>query len=177
MLQLRGPVGVALLMAVAGAASCGHAPQATTEDEPIERIESLYKKLSKKFRDVPDLSPKELVELQEQGDDAIVVVDVRPDEEREVSMIPGAISKSEFEASRAEYEGKTVVAYCTIGYRSGLWAKDLRADGWEAKNLRGSILAWTHAELPLEDTDGPTKRVHVYAEDWALAAEGYEPVW
>lgn len=47
---------------------------------------------------------------------------------------------------------KDAVCYCTVGYRSAQSAKDLHKVGnfKEVYNLRGSILAWTHAGMPLE---------------------------
>ena len=93
-------------------------------------------------------------------------------------MIPGAVSKEEFERDKSQYKGHVVIPYCTIGYRSGKYAEKLSGQGWDARNLRGSILAWTHAGRPLVDADGnDTKRVHVYGKKWDLAAEGYEGAW
>ena len=92
-------------------------------------------------------------------------------------MIPDAITAEEFQNRRDEFEGATVVTYCTAGYRSGLAARQLQIDGWEVRNLAGSILAWTHAGLPLVAGDENTKKVHIYSPGWDLSADGYEPVW
>ena len=92
-------------------------------------------------------------------------------------MIPGAITQKEFEDRADELRGRTVVTYCTAGYRSGLYARKIQAKGWQVLNLEGSILSWTHAGGPLVNDQGPTKRVHVYNADWSLEAEAYEPVW
>ena len=77
----------------------------------------------------------------------LVVVDVRTEAERAVSVIKGAVTKEQYEADvNGEYVGKKIVAYCTIGYRSGKYVEKLIKDkGVDAYNLRGSILAWTHA--------------------------------
>ena len=107
-----------------------------------------------------------------------MLVDARTPEEQAVSMLPGAITQQEFERRAEDFKGRRVVAYCTIGYRSGEYTEALRADGWDAHNLSGSILAWTHAGQPLETPDGaPTKRLHIYGPKWDLAAEGYETVY
>ena len=46
------------------------------------------------------------------------------------------------------------------------------------QNLAGSMLAWTHADGELVDSDGnPTKRLHVFGKRWNLAADGYEGIW
>ena len=111
--------------------------------------------------------------------DAFVLVDVREPRELAVSTIPGALTRDEFEARKAELKAKgaTIVPYCTIGYRSGLYTEELREQGFEAKNLEGSLLSWTWAGGPLVHDDEPTKRVHVYGPQWNLVAEGYEGVW
>ena len=111
-----------------------------------------------------------------------VLVDVRTADERVVSAIPGSISSLEYESDfDAKYRHERVVAYCTIGYRSGKYVEKLiREKGVDAYNLRGSVLAWTHAAGELAEDGGsgaPTKRVHTFGKKWALAAGGYESVW
>lgn len=108
-----------------------------------------------------------------------VLVDVRTGRERAVSTLPGAISASDFEERLAELgaEGKTVVAYCTVGARSSDYARKMGRRGVEVLSLEGSILAWTHAGGDLVSRTGPTRRVHVYGRRWNLAANGYETVW
>lgn len=130
----------------------------------------------------------------------IILVDCRTPGERAVSRLPGSIPQEAFEArlkgqgssasskggdsseatgAAASLEGATVVAYCTIGYRSGLFANGLAKDhGLKAYNLRGSILSWAHAGGALVDATGkPTKRLHTYGAKWALEPAGYESTW
>ena len=101
--------------------------------EKRERIEFLYKDFkTESFPNVKDVHATELAMWLKDG--RAVVVDVREPKERAVSTIPGAITREEFERRREEFEDKYVAAYCTIGYRSGLFAKeivrpDLRARG------------------------------------------------
>lgn len=147
-----------------------------SDAQKLEQIETMYKKYQRKFPEVPSISVAELQEL-EKGETPIVIVDVREPKEYSVSMIPGAITAKEFESRKAELEGSTVVTYCTAGYRSGLAAQKLMSEGWEVRNLAGSILAWTHAGLPLVKDGEETNQVHVYSQGWDLSAEGYEPVW
>ena len=116
----------------------------------------------------------------------VVLVDVRTPVEQDVSIIPTAIRKEVFEKTKDQYKNHTVVAYCTIGYRSGLYVKKLRDDGCceevggaKALNLRGSILDWSLEGYPLVDekTGRETKRVHVYGETWNLVGDGYQAEW
>ena len=108
-----------------------------------------------------------------------ILVDVRTDKERAVSTLPGAISAEDFESRLEELmaEGRTLVAYCTIGARSSSYARKMGARGVRVLNLEGSVLAWTHAGGDFVSDTGPTRRVHVYGRRWNLAADGYEVVW
>ncbi|EFN53224.1 hypothetical protein CHLNCDRAFT_13814, partial [Chlorella variabilis] len=99
-----------------------------------------------------------------------VVLDVRKPEEVQVSMIPGSITVDEFEKQKGELKNKTVVCYCTVGYRSSAHAAKLKAQGYDAKNLEGGIVRWAQKRYPLiaRSSGEETKRIHVYGKDWAL---------
>jgi len=127
-----------------------------------------------RFPDQPELSVAEW--LARPQDRPAVLVDVREPHERRVSMLPGAISQEDFERDRARYRSWVVVPYCTIGLRSGIYTGTLRNQGFEARNLAGSVLAWAHAGLPFQADGAVTRRVHVYNADWNLLPRGYEPV-
>ena len=142
----------------------------------LEKVEAMYQAYRRDFPEVNEITPRGLLDLH--GAEASVLVDVRTPEEQAVSMLPGAITREAFEAARDLYRNRTVVTYCTIGARSGEYAEALRREGCEVFNLKGSILAWTHAGLPLVDRDGSeTKKLHTYGSQWDLAAEGYEAQW
>lgn len=152
----------------------GNAP--ATNATRLEQIETMYAEYREDFPEVKEITPQGVADLQKS--DGIVLVDVREPEEQAVSMIPGAITAAAFATAKDTNRDKTVVTYCTIGARSGVYADELRKEGFDVFNLKGSLLAWTHAGLPLEDFEGrDTKRVHVYGKTWDLAAEGYEAVW
>lgn len=143
------------------------------------KIEKLYERSRRKhFPELGEMEAEELrARLADGGIEDLVIVDVRSEEERAVSMIEGAITAAEFERQADSHRDATVVAYCTTGHRSGLFAKKLCSEGFDARNLRGSILAWTHVDGRLVDERGPTRRVHVWGPPFRLQAEGYEPVW
>lgn len=143
--------------------------------ERLRRIERYYGLCARLLPRVPEISAAEL--SQRLRETRLAIVDVRTPQEQAVSMIPGAISQAEFERRKHEFRDAPVVAYCTLGYRSGKYAAKLRAEGFDALNLRGAILAWTHAGQPLIDAQGATRRVHVYGRKWNLVASGYEGVW
>lgn len=142
----------------------------------MSTIDAMYREYRREFSDVPDVTAAELQALMSQGD--TLIVDVRDPKERAVSTIPGALSADEFESRQDEHRNATVVAYCTIGYRSGLFAAKLRQQGIAAVNLNGGILAWCHAGNEVFSPDGtPTTRVHVYGRRWNLLPPEYEAIW
>lgn len=106
----------------------------------------------------------------------VVLVDVRSDAEVAVSIIPGAITKKQFEKGYNRYKDKLVIPYCTIGGRSARYAKQLAGKGLRVKNYKGSILDWVGEELPVVTLKGePTNRVHTYSDRYKIPAK-YEQV-
>ena len=95
-------VGPPLLVAsLATLTMCGmNASGSDAED--LTRIAEMYASYQRKFPDVAGVSAEEVKRLREAGD--AVLVDVREAKEREVSIIPGALSREEFEANRADAE-------------------------------------------------------------------------
>ena len=170
-----GPVVCLLVLSLVPVGACQD-PGALPAEEKRARIDELYEGYKKKFPDAPEVTV-ETLKARLAAPDPPVVVDVRGDEERGVSIIPGALSREEFEERRDQLVGREVVAYCTIGYRSGLYTQKLIDEGWKASNLRGSIVSWTHVGGDLEKGGQPTRQVHVYGRKWNLLAEGYEAVW
>ncbi|NOZ23630.1 MAG: rhodanese-like domain-containing protein [Planctomycetes bacterium] len=139
-----------------------------------EKIEALYRRYKKGFADTPDVSVAELLAMRDK--EPVVLVDVRGPDESAVSVIPGSISILDFNDEAEKYKDRVIVAYCTIGYRSGYYAKELREEGFRAFNLKGGILAWVHHGQKIVDDSGETHRVHVYSSKWDLLPDGYEAV-
>ena len=129
--------------------------------------------------EIPTISAEQIRELQnsEAWTERSVIVDVRDKAETDVSVIPGAITKSEFEENSQEHQGKVVIAYCTVGHRSGIYGKKLASMGWQAYNYKGSILDWCENQFPLVSFDGQeTNRVHTYSSEYKVA-DGYEATY
>lgn len=171
---------IAMGALLVGVANCAEGPATRPNADPDAadrtEIDAMYADYRKDFPDVKEISAEELVDLRKRED--VVVVDVREPREMAVSMIPGAISKTEFEQKIDEFKNRPIVTHCTIGYRSGVYAEELKQRGIDAMNLKGSILSWVHAGQPVVDAEGrETKRVHVYGKKWDLLPEGYEAVW
>jgi rhodanese-related sulfurtransferase len=178
---LRSPlrqlaVGLALL-AVVGCAP--RLPRDAADAQLAAEVERRYAAFRRRlFPAVPDISVAEW--LRAGGSVAPgrqpLLVDVRAPHEQAVSMLPGAISRQAFERDRERYRDNLIVPYCTIGLRSGLYAQQLIAEGFAARNLAGSVLAWAHAGQTFETGGRSTRRVHVYGPDWNLLPRSYEPV-
>ena len=174
---MQGRIAAAAVCLACWAAGCAQGPRTPDTDQGKQaRIEEMCTEYRESYPDVPELNVDELVALQSAED--VVLVDVREPREREVSMIPGAIAKDAFERDKGQYAGSKVVVYCTIGYRSGVYAEELRDEGLDAYNLRGSLLAWAHSgKLLLTPNGVETKRVHVYGKEWNLLPDSHEGVW
>ena len=146
-----------------------------TDDQKRQRIEELYAGYRASFPNVPEMTVDQLLVAQKTGQ--VVLVDVRKPAEQNVSMIPGAIPARQFEEEGERYEEKQIVVYCTIGYRSGLYAKKFNEQGYRAVNLKGGILAWVHAGQMIVNHNGQTNRVCVYGRKRNLLPHEYQAAW
>ena len=135
--------------------------------------------LGNRYSDVPTLTTAQVQALQidQENIGQFVLVDVRSKAETDVSIIPGAITKEEFERTKQRHQGEIVIAYCTVGHRSGNYARKLKQSGWDAWNYKGSILDWCKNQLPVVTQSGQsTQKVHTYNANYQLA-EGYQAVY
>jgi rhodanese-related sulfurtransferase len=143
-------------------------------DDKLAAVYALFAEYKKNFSGVSNVLPEKAASLLAR--DQVLFVDVRTPAEMAVSTLPGAIDKHTFLQSPQRYQAKTVVAYCTIGYRSGLFAQEMAESGIQIKNLKGGILAWALKGGQVFDQDGATKRLHVYGPQWDLAPSDYETI-
>ena len=148
--------------------------QPPNDAEAARRLQALYDTWALTTPGIPTIDAPELHEQLNNGT-APVLVDTREPWERAVSTLPGAITLDRYEARREEFAGRPVVTYCTVGIRSGYVAKQLAEQGVNVRNLRGSILAWTHIGGELVTPTGePTDDVHVYGKRWNFASSRYD---
>ncbi len=138
--------------------------------ENLVRLREMSARYAKRFKEVAVIAPKEAREKN------VVFVDVRPEEETSISIIPGALLKKEFEANSGKYRDSLIVPYCTIGYRSGKYGRKLQKKGFRVRNLLGGVLLWAHTVGPLEHDKRPTRRIHVYGRRWDLAPAAFDAV-
>ncbi|MGW8323467.1 MAG: rhodanese-like domain-containing protein [Thermodesulfobacteriota bacterium] len=142
-----------------------------------EKIEEMYENYKRQsFPEVIDVEPRLAMDLAKRSE--VLFVDVRPLEERSVSMIPGAVTEEQFLSNIEQYRNYIIIGYCTISYRSGKLAQELmNKQGITMYNLRGGLLAWVHDGGKIVTSKGETKRIHVYGRKWNLAPSTYEAVW
>ncbi|QDZ25945.1 hypothetical protein HOP50_19g84940 [Chloropicon primus] len=160
-----------------------------TKTEVVYEYYSNFRKNA--YGEIPELELREAWRRMLE-DKNLVVVDVRKEEEMDCSRIPGALSKDRFmdnlKHDKSFLEDKDVCCYCTIGYRSGFFVKELpevirsvtgkTETGVMVYNLKGSILGWIHEGYPVVSKDLVTvKRVHVNSQKFDLAPPGYDTHW
>ena len=108
---------------------------------------------------------------------SFIVVDVRDPREYNVSIIPGAITKEQYEKNKAQFSKATIIPYCTVGGRSAQYSRELAAQGVKVINFTESIIGWCEAKLPLVTLDGKsTQRVYTYNSRNRVPSD-YQPVY
>lgn len=89
------------------------------------------------------------------ADPNVVILDVRTAEEYEEGHIHGAINIDQYpddfvqKAKAALPIDKTIAIYCRSGRRSAHAATLLAAEGYKCVNLKGGIIAWSSANMPV----------------------------
>lgn len=168
------PLAILLILSLS-VVSGSRADRVLSDAAKKDAVYRMYAEYKRDFPSVRDIAPDEALAGFTQGQ--IVFVDTRKPEEIAVSRLPGAITTEEFLAAPQAFGDKTVVVYCTISYRSGVFARDQADRSIEVVNLRGGILGWILEGGPVFDGQGrPTRRVHVYGDRWDYAPDGWESI-
>ncbi|MEZ5541184.1 MAG: rhodanese-like domain-containing protein [Pseudomonadota bacterium] len=106
--------------------------------------------LRQRLSGVSEVGPGEAIRLL--NHDNAVMIDMRSDKEYGDGHVANAIHVPSADKLTAleKYRGRPVIVYCNSGNRSTGFCSRLRKDGFEnVYNLRGGILGWQKAELPL----------------------------
>lgn len=151
------------------------------------------------FSQHPVMSAKQI--MAELAEKKIILIDVRSEAEMRVSMIPGSISREEFEKSLVwqdhRLDSKSVVPICTIGFRSGQYCNKLvNHMSFPARLVKNGcgVLLWTYAPgstlvtsspEKIESNDGsgglsqpqPTKKLHTFGAQWSDCGPGFEATY
>lgn len=144
-----------------------------TASDPVERLGFFKDQVRKRFPQAPQLSTDELAARLAAGEE-IVLLDVRKPEEYAVSHLPGAVRVDPGAAPSLPPgidSDASVVAYCSIGWRSSKWVEGLRDQGVDAMNLEGSIFQWAAEDRPLRRAEEVVDVVHPYSRMWGWLVE------
>lgn len=85
--------------------------------------------------------------------DGALLLDVRSAAERQVASIPGSrhLPVEQLPGQMGQLPaGRIIVCQCASGHRSGIAARQLRAQGHDARSLSGGLTAWKNAGLPVK---------------------------
>lgn len=158
-------------------------PEEPTHEQTNEnRVLKKYRSFRKKFLPMEEVSSKEALSLLKSKKDDILFLDARTPIEQKVSTLPGALTFKELERqihlNKNLAKEKTIIVYCTVGYRSAITTKELTKRGFRAKNLMGGVLGWAQENGIFMDSKGEkTNRVHVYGKDWSILPKAYKAVF
>lgn len=129
----------------------------------------LKRALHGKFNDINWITTAQLADrLAEKDRPPPVLLDVRTPAEYEVSHLEGARQvdpKADAQSAAAGLaKDAPIVAYCSVGFRSGVMVERLRAAGFtRVQNLEGSIFQWANEHRPLVHEGQRATRVHPYS--------------
>ena len=144
--------------------------QCTLQPEPLDWA-SLDALIAEEFPDVPSVTTADLAAAIRNGEQPVVLLDVREPQEFAVSHLKGAHrvdSPADATSLIAESAANgLIVAYCSVGYRSAAMVEALRRRGIEnAVNLQGSIFAWANEGRPVYRDGSPVEEVHPFDAAW-----------
>lgn len=134
----------------------------------------VLKEVRQKYPDVTQLSGAQLDSwLSSSKRSAPVLLDARTSDEYNVSNLKGAhraLSKEEALKVLAKApKDRSVVVYCSVGYRSSKLASQLQKSGFtKVYNLEGGIFAWKNAGRTVYKNNQPTSAVHPYSKEWGV---------
>lgn len=128
----------------------------------------LKQQIRRQFPTVQQLSTKTLANWLDKGEPKLQLIDTRNQEEFLVSHLPNAKHLPDLETAKSNLDPNvTIVAYCSVGYRSSRLAEQLQQLGYpQVWNLEGSIFQWANEGRILKQNGKPTQNVHPYSKSW-----------
>lgn len=127
-------------------------------------------KIRHDFPGIRRIEPKPLADwLTDKTHAQPVLLDVRTKPEYDVSHIHGArhVDPDAAATDITLPKNQPIVTYCSVGYRSGGFAKKLQDAGYtNVQNLAGSIFQWANEGRPIERGGQRVDKVHPYNARW-----------
>lgn len=122
------------------------------------------------FPNVRRITPAEMAAwLRDPKRPQPVLLDVRTKAEYDVSHIRGArrVEPGSDASALKLARDRPIITYCSVGYRSGAFAKKLQDAGYNnVQNMSGSIFQWANEGRPLVQDGRRTQKVHPYNGLW-----------
>ena len=129
-------------------------------------------KIRSEFPNVRRITTAELAAwLNDRKRPAPVLLDVRTRAEFDVSHLEGAehVEPAAVASAIRHPKDRAIVTYCSVGYRSGGFAKKLIDAGFtQVVNLEGSIFRWANEGRPVVRDGRRVDQVHPYNGTWGL---------
>jgi rhodanese-related sulfurtransferase len=152
---------------------------------PVSRARCQNPDFDKKVANMLSFSVKTISPSDLNRQSNVLVLDARERTEYDVSHLPNAvfIGYNSFEKKTLDtiQKDRTIVVYCSIGYRSEKIGEKLKKMGYtKVFNLYGSIFEWLNQGYPVVDKNGqPTNKVHTYNKAWSRWIEDgkAEKIW
>ena len=146
--------------------ACGCAAPAAEHD-----WEAVEARIAAEFPGVPHITTVDLANLLADPARDVVLIDARDAGEFAVSHLQGARHATSVDHAEdivaASPDNATVVAYCSVGYRSAALVAALRErSSRTVHNLRGSIFRWANEDRPVYRAATRVGRVHPYDDAW-----------
>lgn len=119
---------------------------------------------------VPQISVDSLSAMNEEN---YLLLDAREKQEFLVSHIPGSrfvgYEAFSMESVADADKNRTIVVYCSVGYRSEKIGEKLQEAGYtDVQNLFGGIFEWVNRGGELENESGKTNLIHPYSKIWGV---------
>lgn len=159
------PALILALLTTIGSASCK-----SVDSGDWQSVKSMIRE---RFPNVQTMTTEE---LHKQLSDASItpkplLLDTRSAAEFDVSHLHNAVrAESRDEANAAtenEPRDRTIVVYCSVGFRSARIASWLDSRGFKhVYNLEGSIFEWANQGYPVYRNEAQVKVVHPFDSEW-----------
>jgi rhodanese-related sulfurtransferase len=139
-------------------------------------LRTLYRKT------IPTVRPAQLAATLRRHPETVVLLDTRTPAEYRVSHLAGAHFADFSSFEKNTFAGlprdRTVVVYCSVGYRSERVGERLKALGFQdVRNLYGGIFQWVNEGHPVYNTQGRTANIHPYSPLWSPWLKSGRPVY
>jgi rhodanese-related sulfurtransferase len=108
--------------------------------------------LKQRISGIAEVGPSEATRML--NHDNAVMIDMRDDKDyREGHIVNAVHAPDNNNVKPDKYRDRPLIVYCRSGNRSSVYCNKLRKQGFESVyNLKGGVLAWQRAELPLTKT-------------------------